>query len=234
MNNDRVTFHLTANVLLFKWGAFFVSFSPASFFPPSLIQSSAATLEWNMAIITFYLGWARSLALTFPLLLRNDGWLLGERLADWRIGGRVGCCCKGRTKSGIFSHLHFFVFDTTRLKSLFHCLLFRSSARCTNKLHYEWEPALIWLRIAAQRVRQKGEWSAVRLRRAHARGKRRETYTVLMSADVRQEAVVTRGLCHLSCRKLWQVQIPCSRCTFGIKIFFFLSICVYVCVCVGV
>lgn len=56
---------------------------------------------------------------------------------------------------------------------------------------------------------------------------------MLMSADVRQEAVVTRGLCHLSCKKLWQVQICGSWCTFGIKIFF-LSICVYVCVCVGV
>lgn len=80
---------------------------------------------------------------------------------------------------------------------------------------------------------RKGEWSAVRLRRAHARGRRRGTYTVLMSADVRQEAVVTRGLCHLSCRKLWQVQIPGSRCTFGIKIFFFLFayMCVRVRVC---
>lgn len=84
-------------------GSLFLTFSPASFFPPSLIQSSAATLEWNMAIITFYLGWARLLALTFPLLLGNDGWLLGERLADWRIGGRVGCCCKGRTRVEFFT-----------------------------------------------------------------------------------------------------------------------------------
>lgn len=104
LNNDRVTFHLTANVLLFKWGAFFSHFPQPAFFPPSLIQSSAATLEWNMAIITFYLGWARLLALTFPLLLGNDGWLLGERLADWRIGGRVGCCCKkGRTRVEFFT-----------------------------------------------------------------------------------------------------------------------------------
>lgn len=108
LNNDRLTFHLSANVLLFKWGAFFSHFPqpatpPPSLPPPSLIQSSEVTLEWNMAIITFYLGWARLLALTFPLLLGNDGWLLGERLADWRIGGRVGCCCKGRTSVEFFT-----------------------------------------------------------------------------------------------------------------------------------
>lgn len=33
LNNDRVTFHLIANVLLFKWGSFFLTFSLASFFP---------------------------------------------------------------------------------------------------------------------------------------------------------------------------------------------------------
>lgn len=133
LNNDRVTFHLTANVLLFKWGAFFLTFSPASFFstPPSLIQSSGATLEWNMAIITFYLGWVRLLALTFPLLLGNDGWLLGERLADWRIGGRVGCCCKGRSTVEFF-HVPIFIFDSTKLKSLFHCSL-SSATHCINK-----------------------------------------------------------------------------------------------------
>ena len=30
--------------------------------------------------------------LTFSLLLGNDGWLLGKRLADRRIGGWIGCC----------------------------------------------------------------------------------------------------------------------------------------------
>lgn len=84
-------------------GSFFSHFPQPAFSPPSLIQSSEATLEWNMAIITFYLGWARLLALTFPLLLGNDGRLLGERLADWRIGGRVGCCCKGRTRVEFFT-----------------------------------------------------------------------------------------------------------------------------------
>lgn len=132
LNNDRVTFHLTANVLLFKWGTFFSHFpQPALPPPPSLIQSSAATLEWNMAIITFYLGWARLLALTFPLLLGNDGWLLGERLADWRIGGRVGCCCKGRTTveyiTSPFSYL------TQQISNRYSIVHFSSSTRCINK-----------------------------------------------------------------------------------------------------
>lgn len=114
---------------------------PGQLFPPSLIQSGAATLEWNMAIITFYLGWARSLALTFPLLLGNDGWLLGERLADWRIGGRVGCCCKGRTRVEFLTSPFLYL---TQLKSLFHCS-FASSRHCINKLHYGLELGLIWL-----------------------------------------------------------------------------------------
>lgn len=95
------------------------SFSPIfqpSVSSPWLIQSSR-TLEWNMVIITFYLGWARPLALTFSLLLGDDGGLLGERLTDWCIGGRVGCCCKEKEKSqsGIL-HLHL-----RQLKSLFYC-----------------------------------------------------------------------------------------------------------------
>lgn len=65
---------------------------------------------------------------------------------------------------------------------------------------------------------KKGEWSTVQLSR-HTK-KERETYTVLMRADVRQKAVVMRGLCPISCRRLWQVQILGSQCTFGIKIFF--------------
>lgn len=39
----------------------------------------------------------------------------------------------------------------------------------------------------------KGEWSAVQLSR-HTK-KERETHAVLMGADVRQKAVVVRGLC---------------------------------------
>jgi len=48
-----------------------------------------------------------ALALTFPLLLGDDGWLLGEGLAEWRIGGWVGCCCKrGENHGGTFvSHI---------------------------------------------------------------------------------------------------------------------------------
>lgn len=45
------------------------------------------------AIITF-LSKVGGAALTFTLLLGNDGWLLGKRLADRRIGCRIGCCCK--------------------------------------------------------------------------------------------------------------------------------------------
>lgn len=123
-------------MFFFKWGAFFSHFPQPAFFPPSLIQSSAATLEWNMAIITFYLGWAHLLTLTFPLLLGNDGWLLWERLADWRIGGRVGCCCKRENQSGIF-HISIFIFDTTKTqKSLIHCS-FASCTHCINRLRYD-------------------------------------------------------------------------------------------------
>ncbi len=118
-------------------------------------------------------------------------------------------------QSGIF-HISIFIFDTTKLKSLFHCS-FASSRHCINKLHYDWEPGLIWLVDHHTKSMAKGEWSAVQLSR-HTK-KERETYTVLMRADVRQKAVVLRGLCHLSCRRLWQVQILSSRCTFGIKIF---------------
>lgn len=71
--------------------------------------------------------------------------------------------------------------------------------------------------------------SGARVDSADTQKKERETYTVLTRADVRQRAVVVRGLCHLSCRRLWQVQILSSQCAFGIKIFF---LCV--CVCVGV
>lgn len=70
--------------------------------------------------------------------------------------------------------------------------------------------------------------SGARVDSADTQKKERETYTVLTRADVRQRAVVVRGLCHLSCRRLWQVQILSSQCAFGIKIFF------YVCACVGV
>lgn len=88
LNNDRVTFHLTANVLLFKWGAFFLSFSPASFFPPSLIQSSSATLEWNMAIITFYLGWAR--ARSYLPSVAAEWWLVAGGTLGWLAHRRQG------------------------------------------------------------------------------------------------------------------------------------------------
>lgn len=67
--------------------------------------------------------------------------------------------------------------------------------------------------------------SGARVDSADTQKKERETYTVLTRADDRQRAVVVRGLCHLSCRRLWQVQILSSQCAFGIKIFF---------VCVGV
>lgn len=70
--------------------------------------------------------------------------------------------------------------------------------------------------------------SGARVDSADTQKKERETYTVLTRADVRQRAVVVRGLCHLSCRRLWQVQILNSRVLLELR--FFLCVCV----CVGV
>lgn len=187
-------------------GSLFLTFSPANFFPPLLIQSSAATLEWNMAIITFYLGWARLLALTFPLLLGNDGWLLRERLADWRIGGRVGCCCKGRTRVEFFiSPFSYLTQQNSYRYTIVHFRLLHiayinyimsgslHSFGC-GPLHKECGKRLV-------------EFSSTK------QGKNKETYAVLMRADVGQKTVLMRGLCHFYCRRLWKVQIPSSWCT---------------------
>lgn len=67
--------------------------------------------------------------------------------------------------------------------------------------------------------------SGARVDSVDTQKKERETYTVLTRADVRQRAVVVRGLCHLSCRRLWQVQILSSRVLLELR--FFLCVWVY-------
>lgn len=168
------------------------------------------------------LSWVGALARSYLPSVAGEWWLVAGGTLGWLAHRRQGRLLLQReNQSGIF-HISIFIFDTTKLKSLFHCS-FASSRHCINKLHYDWEPRLIWLLDHYTKSMAKGERSAVQLSR-HIK-KERETYTMLMRADVRQRAAVMRSLCHLLCRRLWQVQILSSRCTFGIRIFFF---------CVGV
>lgn len=70
--------------------------------------------------------------------------------------------------------------------------------------------------------------SGARVDSADTQKKERETYTVLTRADVRQRAVVVRGLCHLSCRRLWQVQILSSRVLLELRFFLCVCVCAWV------
>ena len=169
------------------------------------------------------LSWVGALARSYLPSVAGEWWLVAGGTLGWLAHRRQGRLLLQReNQSGIF-HISIFIFDTTKLKSLFHCS-FASSRHCINKLHYDWEPGLIWLQITTQRVWQK-KGSGVRVDSADTQKKERETYTVLTRADVRQRAVVVQGLCHLSCRRLWQVQILSSRVRLEIRFFF---------VCVGV
>lgn len=174
---------------------------PSQFFP-SLANSKQRSYIRMEHGNYHLLSWVGALARSYLPSVAGEWWLVAGGTLGWLAHRRQGRLLLQReNQSGIF-HISIFIFDTTKLKSLFYCSL-PSLTHCINKLHYEWEPALIWLWITAQRVWQKG--SGVRFNERRHTKKERETYTVLMRADVRQKAVVIRGLCHLSCRRLWQV-----------------------------
>lgn len=110
------------------------------------------------------LSWVGALARSYLPSVAGEWWLVAGGTLGWLAHRRQGRLLLQReNQSGIF-HISIFIFDTTKLKSLFHCS-FASSRHCINKLHYDWEPGLIWLQITTQRVWQKGEWSAGRLGR---------------------------------------------------------------------
>lgn len=74
------------------------------------------------------LSWMGGASLTFSLLLGNDGWLLWKRLADWRIGGWVGCCSDGEWNGG-----------GGGLHSKFHtCFQFHKTTLSCTKLAHWW------------------------------------------------------------------------------------------------
>lgn len=163
------------------------------------------------------LSWVGALARSYLPSVAGEWWLVAGGTLGWLAHRRQGRLLLQReNQSGIF-HISIFIFDTTKLKSLFHCS-FASSRHCINKLLYDWESGLIWLVDRHTKRAAKGEWSAVQLSRRTK--KEREANTMLMRADARHKAVAMRGLWHRSCRRLWQVQILSSQCTVSIKFFF--------------
>lgn len=133
------------------------------------------------------LSWVGALARSYLPSVAGEWWLVAGGTLGWLAHRRQGRLLLQReNQSGIF-HISIFIFDTTKLKSLFHCS-FASSRHCINKLHYDWEPGLIWLVDHCTKSMARGEWSTVQLSR-HTK-KERQTYTMLIGADVRQNAMV--------------------------------------------
>jgi len=90
------------------------------------------------------LSWVGALARSYLPSVAGEWWLVAVGTLGWLAHRRQGRLLLQReNQSGIF-HISIFIFDTTKLKSLFHCS-FVSSRHCINKLHYDWELGLIWL-----------------------------------------------------------------------------------------
>lgn len=143
------------------------------------------------------LSWVGALARSYLPSVAGEWWLVAGGTLGWLAHRRQGRLLLQReNQSGIF-HISIFIFETTKLKSLFHCS-FVSSRHCINKLHYDSELGLIWLVDHYTKRMAKGEWSTVQLSR-HTK-KERETNTMLMRAEVRHRAMVMRALCPFSGR----------------------------------
>lgn len=142
------------------------------------------------------LSWVGALARSYLPSVAGEWWLVAGGTLGWLAHRRQGRLLLQReNQSGVF-HISIFIFDTTKLKSLFHCS-FVSSRHCINKLHDDWEPGLIWLADHFTKRMVKGE---VQVSSRIKKGSK--TNTMLMRADVMHKAVLTTGLCHLSSRRL--------------------------------
>lgn len=110
------------------------------------------------------LSWVGALARSYLPSVAGEWWLVAVGTLGWLAHRRQGRLLLQReNQSGIF-HISIFIFDTTKLKSLFHCS-FASSRHCINKLHYDWEPGLMWLVDHYTKSMAKGEWSEIQLSR---------------------------------------------------------------------
>lgn len=161
-------------------GSLFLTFSPASFFPflPNSKQWSYIRMEHGNYHL---LSWVGALAHSYLPSVAGEWWSVAGGTLGWLAHRRQGRLLLQReNQSGIF-HISIFIFDTTKLESLFHCSL-GSSRHCINKLHYDWESGLICLVDHHTKKMAKGEWCGVQLSRNTK--KERETYTMLMWDDI--------------------------------------------------
>lgn len=116
--------------------------------PPPTLPSLANSKQWSyirMEHSNYHLlSWVGALARSYLPSVAGEWWLVAGGTLGWLAHRRQGRLLLQReNQCGIF-HISIFIFDTTQLKSLFHCS-FASSKHCINKLHYDWEPGLIWL-----------------------------------------------------------------------------------------
>lgn len=82
------------------------------------------------------LSWVGALARSYLPSVAGEWWLVAGGTLGWLAHRRQGRLLLQReNQSGIF-HISIFIFDTTKLKSVFHCS-FSSSRHCINKLHYD-------------------------------------------------------------------------------------------------
>lgn len=137
------------------------------------------------------LSWVGALARSYLPSVAGEWWLVAGGTLGWLAHRRQGRLLLQReNQSGIF-HISIFIFDITKLKSWFHCS-FAYFRHCTNKLHYDWKLGLI-LQVddhTKSMAKKGGECSSTKQTQ-------RKIYTMLIRVDVRQKAVVMRGLCYL-------------------------------------
>lgn len=132
----------------------FLTFSPASFFP-SLANSKQHSYIRMEHGNYHLLSWVGALACSYLPSVAGEWWLVAGGTLGWLAHRRRGRLLLQRENQGGIFHISSFIFDTIKLKSLFHCSLL-SSTHSINKLHYELEHALIWPWISTWRWWEKG------------------------------------------------------------------------------
>lgn len=112
LNNDRVTFHLTANVLLFKWEAF------SHIFPSRLFSSLANSKQCSYIRMEHgnyhLLSWVGALACSYLPSVAGEWWLVAGGTLGWLAHRRQGRLLLQRENNSGDFHISISIFDTTK------------------------------------------------------------------------------------------------------------------------